>query len=87
MQKTKTDAIRVFQERVNRMTNNNQRELTLSAIEARNLSNELAQLTAMLLSLSSNENANTTMEVTVIMRQVTILLVLILHGHRHIVQK
>jgi hypothetical protein len=65
MQKTKTDAIRVFQERVNRMTNNNQRELTLSAIEARNLSNELAQLTAMLLSLSSNENANTTMEVTV----------------------
>ena len=65
MQKIKTDAIRVFQERVNRMTNNNQRELTLSAIEARNLSNELAQLTAFLLENTSNSAVNSDIEVVI----------------------
>ena len=65
MQKTKTDAIRVFQERVNRMTNSNQKELTLSAIEARNLSNELAQLTAFLLESASAGAANGDIEVII----------------------
>lgn len=65
MQKIKTDAIRVFQERVNRMTNNNQRELTLSAIEARNLSNELAQLTAFLLENTSSGTVNSDIEVII----------------------
>ena len=65
MQKIKTDAIRVFQERVNRMTNNNQRELTLSAIEARNLSNELAQLTAFLLETTSSGAVNSDIEVVI----------------------
>lgn len=65
MQKIKTDAIRVFQERVNRMTNNNQRELTLSAIEARNLSNELAQLTAFLLENASSGTVNSDIEVVI----------------------
>jgi len=65
MQKIKTDAIRVFQERVNRMTNNNQRELTLSAIEARNLSNELAQLTAFLLENTASGTINSDIEVII----------------------
>ena len=65
MQKIKTDAIRVFQERVNRMTNSNQRELTLSAIESRNLSNELAQLTAFLLENTSSSTLNGDIEVVI----------------------
>ena len=58
MQNIRTNAIRVFQERVNRMTNSNQKELTLSAIESRNLSNELAQLTAFLLENTSSSTLN-----------------------------
>mgnify|MGYP000571777646 CR=1 FL=1 len=65
MQKIKTDAIRVFQERVNRMTNSNQKELTLSAIESRNLGNELAQLTAFLLEITSNDTVNSDIEVVI----------------------
>ena len=65
MQKIKTDAIRVFQERVNRMTNSNQKELTLSAIESRNLGNELEQLTAFLLEITSNDTVNSDIEVVI----------------------
>ena len=65
MQKIKTDALRVFQDRVNRMTNSNQKELTLSAIEARNLANELAQLTAFLLETASSDTINSDIEVII----------------------
>lgn len=65
MQNIRTNAIRVFQERVNRMTNSNQKELTLSAIESRNLSNELAQLTAFLLENTSSSTLNSDIEVVI----------------------
>jgi len=65
MQNIRTNAIRVFQERVNRMTNSNQKELTLSAIESRNLSNELAQLTAFLLENTSSSTLNGDIEVVI----------------------
>jgi hypothetical protein len=49
MAETRTDAIRAFHNRVHLMNNANQRDLRLTAQEARNLSNELAQVTALLL--------------------------------------
>lgn len=65
MQKVKTDAIRVFHERVNRMNNSNQKDLILTAIEARNLSNELSQLTAFLLETTSDGSLNGDIEVVI----------------------
>ena len=63
MAEIRTDATRAFQKRVHDMNSTNQRDLRLTAQEARNLSNELAQLTAMLLELhskSSQENIEVT---------------------------
>ena len=63
MVEIRTDATRAFQKRVHDMNSANQRDLRLTAQEARNLSNELAQLTAMLLELhskSSQENIEVT---------------------------
>lgn len=44
-----TNAIRAFQDRVHAMSVGNQKEIRLSSVEAKNLSHELATLTAMLL--------------------------------------
>lgn len=64
MPKTRTDAIRVFQQRVQSMVNANQQDLRLSKQEAHNLSNELSQLTALLLELQSN-NTQENVEVSI----------------------
>jgi Sec-independent protein translocase protein TatA len=64
MAETRTDAIRSFQKRVHDMNSANQRDLRLSAQEARNLSNELSQLTAILLQTQSS-NTQEKLEVTV----------------------
>ena len=64
MLEIRTDAIRTFQKRVHDMNSTNQRDLRLTAQEARNLSNELAQLTAILLELQSN-SLQENIEVTV----------------------
>lgn len=64
MAEIRTDATRAFQKRVHDMNSANQRDLRLTAQEARNLSNELAQLTAMLLELQSNSSQEN-IEVTV----------------------
>ena len=56
MAEIRTDATRAFQKRVHDMNSANQRDLRLTAQEARNLSNELAQLTAILLELQSNSS-------------------------------
>ena len=66
MAEIRTDAIRAFQKRVNEMTNTNQRDIRLSLVEARNLSTELSQLTAILIELQSVSNNNTSVEVSVI---------------------
>ena len=65
MAKIRTDAIRVFQQNVNVMNSSNQRDVRLSAQEARNLSNELAQLTALLLELQSETAPSDTIEVNI----------------------
>jgi len=44
-----TNSIRAFQDRVHAMSVGNQKEIRLSSVEAKNLSHELATLTAMLL--------------------------------------
>lgn len=44
-----TNAIRAFQDRVHAMSVGNQKEVRLSSVEAKNLSHELATITAMLL--------------------------------------
>ena len=64
MAEIRTDATRAFQKRVHDMNSANQRDLRLTAQEARNLSNELAQLTAILLELQSNSSQEN-IEVTV----------------------
>jgi hypothetical protein len=56
MAEIRTDATRAFQKRVHDMNSANQRDLRLTAQEARNLSNELSQLTAILLELQSNSS-------------------------------
>ena len=65
MAEIRTDATRAFQKRVHDMNSANQRDLRLTAQEARNLSNELSQLTALLLEKQSNNNAQENVEVTV----------------------
>ena len=62
MSEVRTDAVRVFQKRVHEMNSANQKDIRLSAQEARNLSNELAQLTAMLVQLQT-QNPNTNIEI------------------------
>lgn len=64
MAEIRTDAIRAFQKRVHDMNSANQRDLRLTAQEARNLSNELSQLTAILLELQNNSSQEN-IEVTV----------------------
>jgi glutaredoxin 2 len=59
MTEVRTDAIRVFQKRVHEMSSANQKEIRLTAQEARNLSNELAQLTALIVQAQSQNNNNT----------------------------
>lgn len=66
MTNIQTDAIRVFQKRVHDMTNTNQRELRLTAQEARNISNELSQLTAILLDLQSKNVATESVDISII---------------------
>jgi CHAT domain-containing protein len=65
MPEIRTDALRSFQKRVHDMNNANQRDLRLTAQEARNISNELSQLTAFLLQLQTNNNTQETINVTV----------------------
>ena len=65
MAKIRTDAIRVFQQNVNTMNSSNQRDMRLSAQEARNLSNELSQLTALLLELQRETTPSDTIEVNI----------------------
>jgi hypothetical protein len=65
MAKIRTDAIRVFQQNVNNMNSANLRDMRLSAQEARNLSNELAHLTALLLELQSETGSIDTVEVNI----------------------
>lgn len=47
MAKINTGAIRAFQQKVHAMNQSNQREIRLTAAEARNLSHELSQITAL----------------------------------------
>lgn len=63
MTNVRTDAVRAFQKRVHDMNSANLKDLRLSAQEARNLSNELAQLTALLVQLQTQ---NTTANIEVI---------------------
>jgi hypothetical protein len=65
MAETRTDAVRAFQKRVHAMTNANQRDIRLTAQEARNLSNELAQLTALLLQMQSISSTQESVEVNI----------------------
>lgn len=65
MAETRTDAVRAFQKRVHEMTNANQRDIRLTAQEARNLSNELSQLTALLLQLQSISSTQESVEVNI----------------------
>jgi len=65
MVETRTDAIRVFQTRVHEMNSANQKDLRLSAQEARNLSNELSQLTALLIQLRSTNQTQENIEVSI----------------------
>ena len=59
MTNVRTDAVRAFQKRVHDMNSANLKDIRLSAQEARNLSNELAQLTALLVQLQTqNTEAN-----------------------------
>jgi hypothetical protein len=64
MAEIRTDAIRAFQKGVHNMNSANQRDIRLTAQEARNLSNELTQITAFLLQIQSNNNQEN-IEVTV----------------------
>ena len=64
MVETKTDAIRVFQKRVHDMNSANLRDLRLTAQEARNLSNELSQITALLLQSTSTSQENVEVSIT-----------------------
>lgn len=64
MAEIRTDAIRAYQKRVHDMNSANQRDLRLTAQEARNLSNELSQLTALLLQIQSNSSQEN-VEVTI----------------------
>ena len=59
MSEVRTDAVRAFQKRVHDMNSANQKDLRLTAQEARNLSNELAQLTALIVQTQSQNNTNT----------------------------
>lgn len=65
MAEIRTDAIRVFQKKVHEMNSANQRELRLTAQEARNISNEISQLTALLLQLQSSNAGNEDIQVSV----------------------
>jgi len=65
MVETRTDAIRVFQKQVHEMNSTNQKDLRLSAQEARNLSNELSQLTALLIQLRSTNQTQENIEVSI----------------------
>lgn len=47
MAKVNTGAIRAFQQKVHAMSQSGHREIRLSATEARNLSHELSQITAL----------------------------------------
>ena len=65
MSEARTDAIRSFQKRVHDMSSANLKDLRLSAQEAKNLSNELAQLTALLVQLQT-QNTNTSVEIVAV---------------------
>jgi len=65
MAEIRTDAMRVFQKRVHDMNSANLRDLRLTAQEARNLSNELSQLTALLLQLQSTVASQENIEVSI----------------------
>lgn len=65
MAEIRTDAMRVFQKRVHDMNSANLRDLRLTAQEARNLSNELSQLTALLLQLQSTHASQENIEVSI----------------------
>lgn len=58
MAEVRTDAIRIFQQKVYAANNANQRDIRLTTQEARNISNELSQLTALLLQLQSTTTAS-----------------------------
>ena len=62
----RTDAIRVFQKNVHEMNSANQRDIRLTAQEARNLSNELSQLTAYLVDLQTTNNTQQPVDFSVI---------------------
>jgi len=62
----RTDAIRVFQKNVHEMNSANQRDIRLTAQEARNLSNELSQLTAYLVDLQTTNNTQQTVDFSVV---------------------
>ena len=65
MVETRTDAIRVFQKQVHQMNSANQKDLRLSAQEARNLSNELSQITALLIQLQPTNKTQENIEVSI----------------------
>jgi hypothetical protein len=62
----RTDAIRVFQKNVHEMNSANQRDIRLTAQEARNLSNELSQLTAYLVDLQTTNNTQQTVDFSIV---------------------
>jgi len=66
MVETRTDAIRVFQKQVHEMNSTNQKDLRLSAQEARNLSNELSQITALLIQLQPTNKTQENIEVSIV---------------------
>jgi hypothetical protein len=62
----RTDAIRVFQKNVHEMNSANQRDIRLTAQEARNLSNELSQLTAYLVDLQTTNNTQQPVDFSIV---------------------
>lgn len=65
MAKVSTGAIRAFQQKVHAMSQSNQREIRLSATEARNLSHELSQITALAVEEHSTENESQSVEIEI----------------------
>lgn len=65
MAKVNTSAIRAFQQKVHAMNQSGQREIRITAAEARNLSHELSQITALAVEEYSSASPSGTVEVEI----------------------
>lgn len=65
MAKINTGAIRSFQQKVHAMNHSGQKEIRLTSTEARNLSHELSQITALAVEEHSISNTSNSLEVEI----------------------